>query len=74
LITRSAVDILEVTRESVDRRFGSLGHCRLEALDLAQHGRGMKQDIAAVPEVTIGHIVRGGHGVRLLHERLHREH
>ena len=58
----------------MDRRFGSLGHGGLEALDLAQHGCGMKQEIAAVPEITIGHIVRGGHGVRLLYERFNREH
>src|SRR5262245_59288548 len=57
----------------MERSFGSLSHAGLEALDLTQHGRGMKQEIAAVPEITIGYVLRGGHGIRLLHERFNRE-
>src|SRR6516165_4787722 len=34
---------IEVAREAGNRRLGGLGHRRLEALDLAEHGRGVKQ-------------------------------
>jgi hypothetical protein len=40
-----------------------LGHRRLEALDLMQHGDGVKQEIAAVPEITVGHVLSGRGGV-----------
>ena len=65
---------IEVAREAGDRRLGGLRHRRLEALDLAQHGGGVKQEIAAVPEIAIRHVARGGRGIGLFHERLDRAH
>jgi hypothetical protein len=63
---------IEVAREASNRRLGGLGHRRLEALDLAEHGRGVKEEVAAVPQISFRQIIRGGRGIGLLHERLDR--
>src|SRR5262249_53802219 len=65
---------IEIVRYARDRGFSGLRHNRLEALDLAQHRRGVKQEIAAVPEVAIGHIRRCGSGIWLLDEGVDRTH
>src|SRR5262249_33968453 len=54
--------------------FCGLCHNWLEALDLAQHRPSVKKEIAAVPEVTIGDIRRGGSSIWLLDEGVDRAH
>ena len=42
---------------------------QLEVLDFGQHGGGLKQEVAAVPQVMLRHVTGGGGGVGLLDER-----
>ena len=65
---------IEIARRSGNGGFRGLGDRRLESLDFSEHGGGVKQEIAAVPEIMIAHVVRRAHGVRLLHKRFDREH
>ena len=43
-------------------------------LDLGQHGGGLEQEVAAVPEIALGHVAGGGGGVGLLDEGVDRAH
>src|SRR5262249_61865988 len=61
-----------VAREAGNRRLGGLGHRRLETLDLAEHSRGVKQEVAAVPQIPFRHVIGGGRGVWLFHKCLDR--
>jgi hypothetical protein len=64
---------IDVARKPGDGCLGGLRDLRLEALDLCQHGARMEQEVAAVPEIAVGHVIGGGHCVGLLDERLDRQ-
>src|ERR671930_449511 len=66
-LARQAQEV-EIAREARDRRLRGFGHLRFEALDLGEHGRGVEKEITAVPKIFFRHVIRGGRGIRLLHE------
>ena len=55
----------------VDRALGGVPDIRLEAGELAQHHFGAEHEVAAVPEIAVGDIARGGRRIGLLDEGFH---
>ena len=62
-----AVEI-EIGGELVDGVLGGVPDLRLEARKFAQHHLGAEHEVAAVPEIAVGDIARGGRRIGLLDE------
>ncbi len=59
---------IEVASRAFDGRLCRFRYERLKALDLFPHGHRVKQEIAAVPEVTLCHVFGSHLGIRLFNE------
>jgi hypothetical protein len=59
---------VQVHRAPLDRRLGAGGDRRLEARQFIYHHVGPEQEVAAVPQITLGDVAGRRGGIRLLDE------